>query len=65
MVPTEFMATAVAVLTDAFPQLLYFVNEFLTRHLVKISIHDVAPAEDCLGFSGLVSSPTDRLAAQR
>jgi hypothetical protein len=49
MVPAEFMATAVAVLTDAFPQLLYFVDESLTRHLVKVSIHDVAPAEDCLG----------------
>ena len=43
MVPAEFMATAVAVLTDALSQLPYFVNEFFTCHLVKVGVHEPLP----------------------
>ncbi|MGH2397369.1 MAG: hypothetical protein ACRDFW_10350 [bacterium] len=45
MVPTELMAAAVAMLTDALPQLLYFGNKFLTCHLVKVGVHNVVPTE--------------------
>jgi len=43
MVPAEFMAAAVAVLTDALSELLYLVNEFFTCHLVKVSVHESLP----------------------
>lgn len=43
MMPTEFMPAAVAMLTDALPQLLYFDNKFFTCHLVKVSVHNVLP----------------------
>ena len=43
MVPTEFMAAAVAMPTDALPQLFYFDNEFFMCHLVKVGVHNVLP----------------------
>ena len=43
MMPTEFMAAAVAMLTDALPQLLYFDNKFFMCHLVKVGVHNVLP----------------------
>jgi hypothetical protein len=45
MVPTEFMAAAVAMLADALPQLLYFGNKFFACHLVKVGVHNVLPTE--------------------
>jgi hypothetical protein len=45
MVPTEFMAAAVAMLTDALPELLYFGNKLFTCHLVKVGVHNVVPKE--------------------
>src|SRR6266536_4142853 len=43
MMPTEFMAAAVAMLTGALAQLLYFRHKFFTCHLVKIRIHNKTP----------------------
>jgi hypothetical protein len=43
MVPTEFMAAAVAMLTDALSQLLYLGHKFFTRHPVKVGVHNVLP----------------------
>jgi hypothetical protein len=43
MVPTEFMETAVAMITNALPQLSYFDDKFLTCHPVKIPVHKVLP----------------------
>jgi hypothetical protein len=45
MVPAEFMAAAVAMLTDAFPQFLHFGNELFTCHLVKVGVHNAFPTE--------------------
>ena len=39
MVPTELMAAAVAMLTDAFPQFLHVGNELFTCHLVKVGVY--------------------------
>jgi hypothetical protein len=43
MVPTELMAAAVAMLSDALPQLLYFGHKLFTCHLVKVGVHNVLP----------------------
>jgi hypothetical protein len=43
MVPAKFMKTAISVVTYALSQLLYFVNKFFTRHLVKVSVHELLP----------------------
>ena len=45
MMPTKFMAAAVAMLTDALPQLLHFGNKFFMCHLVKVGVHNVLPIE--------------------
>jgi len=44
MVPTEFMAAAVAMLTDALPKFLYFGNKFFPCHLIKVGVHNVLPS---------------------
>ena len=41
MMPTEFVAAAVAMLTDALAQLHYFRHKFFTCHLIKIRIQHV------------------------
>ncbi len=41
MVPTEFLAAAVAMLTDALPQLFYLDNEFFMCHLVNVGVPNV------------------------
>jgi hypothetical protein len=43
MVPTEFVKTAVAMLTNAVPQLLYLTQEFFARHPAQIFIHQTSP----------------------
>jgi hypothetical protein len=60
MVPTEFMAAAVAMLTDALPQLLYLDNKFFTCHLVKVGDHNVVPQKRIQSVQRLV--PRDRMA---
>jgi hypothetical protein len=39
MVPTEFMAAAVAMPADTLPELLCLENKLLSRHLIKVCIH--------------------------
>lgn len=51
MVPTELMAATVAVLADTSPELLYFVNELFTCHLLESSVHDVAHKEEGPSFN--------------
>jgi hypothetical protein len=41
MMPTECMAAAVAMQTDALAQFLDFCHKFFTGHLVKVRIHNV------------------------
>ena len=41
MMPTELLAAAVAVQTNALAELLHFRYEFFAGHLVKVGIHDV------------------------
>ena len=65
MVPTEFMAVAVAMLTDALSQLLYLGNEFFTCHLVKIDVHNVLPTERHPASSAVIRRARDSHAAQR
>jgi hypothetical protein len=48
MMPTEVMATAVPVRANTLSQFLYLIDELLTSHLIKVSIHDVASSEFCL-----------------
>jgi hypothetical protein len=45
MVPTEFMAAAVAMRSDATPQFLHFGNQLFTSHLVEVSVHHSVPIE--------------------
>lgn len=45
MVPAKFMAAAVAMFSDAFPQSLHFGKKVFTCHLVKVGVHNVVPIE--------------------
>ena len=60
MVPTEFMTAAVAMLTDALPEFLYFGDKLFTCHLIKVGVHSVVTTN-----SAVDSSRLDDLAAQR
>jgi hypothetical protein len=44
MMPTEFMSTAVPMLTNALSQLLYLCDELIPCHLSKIFVDDLPPA---------------------
>ena len=53
MVPTKFMATAVAMLTDALPQLLYLGHKFFPCHPVKVGVHNVLPSVIRSSYAGV------------
>jgi hypothetical protein len=43
MVPTKFVSAAVTMLPYALPQLLNFVDQFLTCQLIKVFVHNPPP----------------------
>ena len=50
VMPTEFVHSAVTVLTNSLSQLLHLVDKFIACHLIKVSVHSVPP------LAGLVTS---------
>jgi hypothetical protein len=45
MVPAKLMTTAVAMFTNALPELPYFGNKLFTCHLFKVGVHSIVSAQ--------------------
>jgi hypothetical protein len=56
MVPTEFVKTAVAMLANAMPQLLYLTQKVFARHLAQIFVHQASPVCCDAGPAGYAPS---------